>query len=221
MTQSAPKIGLAEADAPPYMEFVGDMEAKYLAEIDPWEQSGQTGDRAEYYTFARERLLSSLSQHVEAEERGLEIGCGYGYLTNLLARQYDMVGLDVSETAIKRAQTLNPGIQYERYDVTAGYVLEPLGKFDFVILSQLWWYVLHELGTVMENCRQYLKPEGLLVLHQAFLHDQKYMKELADGFHGSLQLLMLYDGFRLIEAQYDDTDRRCYNDGLIIMRKVV
>ena len=225
------KTQLPESGEPPYMEFAGDMDAKYQAEIDPWEQSGTTGDRAAYYDYARTKLVRRLQSRLSEEARGLEIGCGHGFLTDMLAQTFDMVGLDISETALKRAVDLNPGIEYKRYDVTADYVLEDIGKFHFVILSQLWWYVLHEIDQVLINCSKYLEPNGLLVLHQAFIDDQKYMKDVADGFDGALKLLMSYNpgillehwkapAFRLVEAHYDDTGLLCYHDGLIILRKV-
>ena len=202
------------------MEFVGDFEAKYKAEDDPWEQSGGTGVRAEYYQFARTKLLARLHNRVKERALGLEIGCGYGYLTELLAKRYRMVGMDVSETALKRANMLHPGIEYVLGDITKDGFVPPNEEFHFCILAQCWWYVMHKYETALENCKECLVDGGLFVLHQAFLKEQKYGRDIADGFHGAVKLFMDYPGLRLIEASYEDSGELCYYDGLIILRKV-
>jgi SAM-dependent methyltransferase len=200
--------------------FVGDFDAKYQAEIDPWEQSGSTGERADYYTYSRAKLISRIAARLKPGAKGLEIGCGYGYVSAILAKNYEMTGMDVSETALQRAERLNPGVRYLRYDVTEPYTIDDVGYQHFVLLGQIWWYILHEFNTAMRNCYDYLAPNGLLIISQAFLKDQRYAKDIADGFDGALRLLMALRNFRLVEAHYDDTGMLCYHDGLIIMRKV-
>jgi SAM-dependent methyltransferase len=138
----------------------------------------------------------------------------------MLAQNFDMTGLDVSETAVRRAQELHPGIPFLRGDITAeGFV--PPGEFHFVILAQCWWYVLHELSLTLNNLASCIRPGGFFVLSQAFLKEQRYAKDIADGFDGALRLLMAIPGLRLVEAHYDDTGLLCYHDGLIIMRRFV
>jgi len=78
----------------------------------------------------------------------------------------------------------------------------------------------YELKQALENCKSYLMDNGLLILSQAFLKEQRYAKDIADGFDGALKLLMNYPGLRLIEAHYEDTGLLPYYDGLIILRKV-
>lgn len=218
MNQSLHKSIFSEAGQP-QMDFVGDFDARYKAEIDPWEQSGRTGVRADYYAFSRARILSRLSNRLAELATGLEVGCGYGYLTTILGERFAMTGMDVSEIALKRAQKLNPGFSYLRGDITAeGFV--PPSKFHFVILAQCWWYCLHEIDRTLQNCLACLEPGGLFVLSQAFLKNQQYGLKIANGFDGALRLLMSFPELRLVEAHYDDTGLLCYLDGLIIMRYI-
>jgi SAM-dependent methyltransferase len=210
------------------LSFVGDFDAKYEAEADPWDQSGQVGERAPYYEYSRAKLVSRLAARLKPGAKGLEIGCGYGYVTALLAKNYYMTGMDVAEKAIQRAEHLNPGIEYFRYDVTEPYIIEQAGKFHFVVLGQCWWYILHELPTALRNCLNYLETHGLLVVSQAFLKEQRYGKDIADGFDGALKLLMAFSAnpmsakrsLQLVEAHYDDTGLLPYHDGLLILRKL-
>jgi SAM-dependent methyltransferase len=188
-----------------------DFDAIYRAEIDPWEQSGQSGDMAAYYTYSRFKLMRQLSLRFNEKGCGLEVGCGYGYLTSMLAQKFRMSGVDISPIAIKRAISLNPGISYE-----VGDIVDPdffPGTFHFVVLSQV-WYHLYDLFQVLENCLRCLEPNGLLVLQEG------YRPDCPGGFDATLLLLTSIPDLRLVEAHYDDTGTRCRNDGIIMLRKV-
>jgi len=210
-----------ERDEGVRLDFVGDFEAKYEAEVDPWEQSGESGERAAYYEYSRRKVFRRLVGRLNEDAYGIEIGCGHGYLTEILAKGFHMTGVDVSESALERAEVLHPGINYVRGDITAEGFKCPGAQYHFLVLAQCWWYVLHEFEQTMQNCLDCLMPGGLFVLSQAFLKEQKYGRDIADGFDGALKLLMSYPGVRLVEAHYDDTGLLCYHDGIVMMRKVV
>ena len=221
MSSSNFKLGLkTEYPVPKLGAPFVDFDLIYREEVDPWEQSGTAGDMAPYYGYSRIKLVRRLAERFNANGSGLEIGCGYGYLTDLLAQKFHMSGVDISPTAIKRAMHLHPGIEFELGDVRAPDFFP--GSYHFVILAQLWWYCLDDVEAVIASCLRCLEPNGLLVLSQGFLPSGKtqYGWEIADGFEGALKLLMGRPQLRLIEALYDDTGARCLNDGLIILRKV-
>src|ERR671925_959167 len=70
---------------------------------DPWDLESSAYERDRHA-----RLLKMLEGRRYA--RVLEIGCGAGHLTRLLAPHADhLVGLDVSEAAIDRARTASTG----------------------------------------------------------------------------------------------------------------
>ena len=214
-----------DSGEPPYMEFVGDFEAKYRSEEDPWEQSGATGQRSEYYEFSRPKLYARLHNRIPKGARGCEIGCGFGHVTKMLARRYDMVGVDVSETALKKAEHFNPGLNLRRADITSENFLEvfeswDIPRFHFLILGQCWWYLLHKLDLVLDNALGLLMSDGYLVLSQAFLKEQNYGREIADGFEGAVNIFIKHPRMRLLEASQEDSGELCYYDGLIIARKV-
>ena len=201
------------------LDFVGDFDALYEAEIDPWCQSGTSGIRADYYSYSRRKLVRRLTSRLNSNAYGLEIGSGYGYLTSMLSKPFHMTGMDVSDIAIRRAEQLHPGIEFIRGDVTVDDFV-PVGQFHFVILAQCWWYILHEIDAVVKNCLSMLETNGLLIVSQAFLKEQNYAQDIADGFEGALDLLRRFPTLRLVEAHYDDTGLLVYHDGLLIFRKV-
>lgn len=107
-----------------------------------------------------------LLQFVPAScDRALEIGCGAGTFTRLLARQANHVtATDLSGEMIRVARHLSTG--YPNIDYTVGDVLEtalPANQFDCIVMIA----TLHHLPAepVLEKLKQALTPEGVLILH--------------------------------------------------------
>lgn len=199
------------------LRFVGDFEALYQNDSDPWFQSAESGAMAEYYAFSRHRLAETL-RHYRAG-RGLEVGCGHGYLTAYLQKSLcvTMTGMDVSQAAIEKAQELHRNRYLVRDIIAPDF--GPPGQFGFVLWGQVFWYVLHEINRAVLNTLRCIEPGGLFVISQAFLAQQRYGTEIADGFEGAVDLFRSYDDrLRLIEARYDDSERYVHRDGLLIFR---
>jgi SAM-dependent methyltransferase len=98
-------------------------------------------------------------------DRALEIGCGTGTFTRLLATQANHVtGLDLSGEMIRVARhrsTGYPNIVYSVGDVLAMDL--PVSQFDCIVIIA----TLHHLPaeSVLEKLKQALTPEGVLILH--------------------------------------------------------
>ena len=98
-------------------------------------------------------------------DRALEIGCGTGTFTRLLARQASHVtATDLSGEMIRVARRRSTGHTNINYSV--GDVLEmnlPVSQFDCIVMIA----TLHHLPTepVLEKLKQALTPEGVLILH--------------------------------------------------------
>lgn len=189
----------------------------YTAEIDPWEQSGTLGVRADYYNYSRRKLMRRLSGRLTAEACGLEIGCGHGYVTEMLSKAFNMTGLDISEVALKRARQMQAGIEFVQGDITNIDFAMP-DSYHFVVLPQCWWYIVDKLRIAINNCIQCLEPNGLLVMSQAF--PKKDFAEDDETFDWALDSLRAFPSLQLVECHYDDTGLLAYHDGLIIMRKI-
>lgn len=98
-------------------------------------------------------------------ERALEIGCGTGTFTRLLARHTEhVVATDLSSEMIRVARERSTDYQDIEYSV--GDVLEtnlPPNHFDCIVLIA----TLHHLpnALVLAKLKPALKPEGVLILH--------------------------------------------------------
>lgn len=207
-------------DQPGGLRLVGDFEALYAEESDPWSQSAESGEMAAYYDFSRRRLVESLRAY--SLESGLEIGCGHGHVAAEIQRTLciRMTGMDVSPSAVARATVLHPAQSFFTGDLISGG-LELPAKFGFVLWGQIFWYVLHRFSMAIRNTLRCVEKGGLLVVSQAFLREQRYGTEIADGFEGTLRLFDQYrDRLRLIEARYDDSNRFVHHDGLLVFRVI-
>lgn len=208
------------------LEFVGNFEALYLEQTDPWEQSGTTGQMKEYYERSRQKLNDCL-RFVPARSL-LEIGCGLGYTTHLIQDNFKncvVDGMDISPTAIDKAKNIFPKFNFFVGDIKSNnFCLNK--KYDVILLNQLLWYVLESLDQVFFNCFSNLNSGGHVVISQAFFNaksSQKYGKEICDGFQGLLNYLSnnTKSFFEVIYEEYNDSTNDLIHDhGLIVLRKL-
>ena len=97
--------------------------------------------------------------------RALEVGCGTGTFTRLLAGQADHVtAIDLSGEMIRIARERSTG--YANIDYSVGDVLKmelPVSQFDCIVMVA----TLHHLptGPALEKLKLALKPDGVLIIH--------------------------------------------------------
>ena len=86
---------------------------------------------------------------------------------------------------------------------------------------QILWYVLEALPNTMENIGRLLQPSGYLVFANAFLKEQKYGREIIDGFDGLLSYLLQNhtEQYHVIYAQIDYSGKYLFDDGILILQK--
>ena len=204
------------------LEFIGDFEGLYQNVFDPWEQSAIKGDMSNYYNRSRKRLLDNI--YPKNNSKILEIGSGFGFVTKLISDTYPFAschGLDISKTAIKKASNLFPEIKFFVGDICSDKFNIP-EKYDIVILSQLLWYILEKFPIALDNCSKIMNNSSELIITQAFLKkNQKYAKDIMDGFHSLEQYLRLNppNGMEIVFSDYDENDDFVHYDGIVILKK--
>jgi len=119
------------------------------------------------YAFKDERtqpavdLLSRIPKF--APGRVVDLGCGPGYSTELIARLYpraEIIGVDPSANALQTAQTLLPGIQFEQVDIGEWTPNEP---YDLIFSNgALQWLPNHR--NLVPKLLSSLKVGGFLAL---------------------------------------------------------
>lgn len=108
------------------------------------------------------RLVESL---LPRSGRIMDLGCGYGFFTNLLglaSPDREVIGIELNERKLRFAHQGLKNVRFLCGDIT-GMELEPC---DAIVI----FHVLHHLRSheeqerLLENCRRYLKPNGQLVV---------------------------------------------------------
>ena len=134
-------------------------------------QSGQFASRyqvmaddvySKCFTYSRHRLHQWLDQYLPANGEGLkvlDVGCGTGYLMQLLReRGYEVVGVDGSAEMLEKARITNPDAELRQADV------EKLpfenASFDFAICIEVLRYLPANDSCWREMARV-LKPGGV------------------------------------------------------------
>lgn len=188
------------------MNFIGDFEGLYKTEKSPWGQDGSDERLRDYYIESRLRLADLLDQ---IEGNVLEVGCGHGYVINELSEDFNKKfrGMDISETAIKKAKSLFPHLDFEVGDIITTKVTE-----DIVILNECLWYVMHRFGQVLSNI-----DSKYLIINMGFLKEQKYGKIYIDGWNGLLKTLLDYN-YTILHANYDSNADPLMN-GVVLCSK--
>lgn len=108
---------------------------------------------------------SQIEPYVPRKGFVLDLGCGYGAFTNLLAAlssERRLLGLDLDVEKIKHAHRGLPNARFQSADVTQA----PMEPADCILLI----HVLHHLGSYDEQrlllmeCVKRLKPSGRLII---------------------------------------------------------
>lgn len=116
--------------------FRGDFEGMYRSEeVEQFDSWGQD----DLARIVPQMSLAILGRYNFG--RVLDIGCGKGSFTHLLKKQNNYVrGLDISETAIQKASTRHPSIDFAQADLNR---IESLGpeRFDLTVAMAVLYYV--------------------------------------------------------------------------------
>jgi len=109
-------------------------ERLYSAHADPWGFATSAYERAKY-----DATLAALG--TERSRRALEVGCAIGVLTARLAGLCDrLLAVDVSDTALKAAQTRCEGLDNVELQRMTLPGEAPTGRFDLIVLSEVVYY---------------------------------------------------------------------------------
>jgi SAM-dependent methyltransferase len=192
------------------LDFVGDFDGLYKNDQDPWGQSGSDERLKEYYKYSRNKLVEMIQPLLDAWETNyiLDVGCGFGYSTNNLrtnlSGDVSVTGVDICKTAVEKAVKLFPELCFLVDDICSpDFSLK--AKYDIIIMDELLWYLLENLSTVFQNINKALKDNGYLIFVNGFPRDQRYGKEIMDGFSGLIgYVLSNRDEYELIKAERDN-----------------
>ncbi|HWC87750.1 MAG TPA: class I SAM-dependent methyltransferase [Solirubrobacteraceae bacterium] len=153
-----------------------------------------------------------LGARISAGERALDLGCGTGAFTALLASAgADVIGADVAEAALARARSTHPGLSFSLVPIDGPLPFED-SAFSLVWASEV---VEHVADTArwLSEVRRVLAPGGRLLLTTpahgrlgvALRGVEHYSQPLGDHLHlytrRSLRELLTDFGFSDIDVR--------------------
>ena len=122
-----------------------------------------------------EQVTAILQRHGIKEELVLDLGCGTGTLTELLAKKgYDMIGIDVSEEMLERAIE-----KREESGLPILYLLQDMREFELYGTVKAVVSVCDSLNYLLEDedvietfrlVNNYLDPEGIFIFDFNTVH---------------------------------------------------
>ena len=142
---------------------------------DYWNGRSSTFDNSPGHVIANRReetaWKSLLQEKIgETAKRVLDIGTGTGFLSIMLAEMgYEVVGLDISEEMLKRAnkKAMDRGVELEFKLGDAENLPFETGSFDAIVNRAVLW-TLPDPKKALTEWRRVLKPGGRLCF---FLHE--------------------------------------------------
>jgi len=159
-------------------KLVGDFEGLYRNFKDPFAQS-----RKEKFETSKAAIINYCNLLQEKQKKKLitlEIGCGFGQLTQKLEKMgFNAFGTDISETAIKKAHAKSQKNKKRFFTSNfLNYSLYTKINPDIIIMSEISWYVLSELKSFLRFIKKKFKNKYLIhTLAIYYPGHQKYGRE--------------------------------------------
>lgn len=139
------------------------------------------------------QILSHRTLPSQQKPRLLDLGCGNGTLSHLIAQQgYQVVGVEESESGFKEARFNFPDCHFIQASIYDLPYAELENSFDIVISSEVIEHLLYprELVRAAKKC---LKPNGRLIITTPY---HSYLKNLVLALLGQMDqhFTALWDG---------------------------
>lgn len=175
-------------------KFIGAFEEMYQNVEDPWHH----GDATRIYY---DMILYLMDRHQICSVDGgkiLDIGCGKGAFTARLKKyrpSAQILAVDIAPVAIKKAEQkyAHPDIDFRVMDIQKEYKSFTEDSFDFIVMSDIMWYILPNFEKIVSGLKKCLKDSGHLLINQSFYAPgkQKYGSEIVSSVEDMLQLIPL------------------------------
>jgi 2-polyprenyl-3-methyl-5-hydroxy-6-metoxy-1,4-benzoquinol methylase len=166
--------------------------------IKHYEYQYQSAHSSHHHAYLLKPLMEMISEysfifHNQKKLRILDIGCGNGSLSNLIAQQgYEVVGVEESASGVKLAKHNFPNCHFIQGSIYNFPYAEIRDKFDIVIAAEVIEHLFFP-KELLKSAKNTLKPYGCLILTTPY---HGYLKNLLLAVTGKMDqhLTTLWDG---------------------------
>lgn len=129
-------------------QFVGRFDDMYKDFDDPWHQSEQ---RVALESYSRWATILHIRRF--GIKSLVECGAGLGSFTHLIGKETGarVTGIDISETAVRKARDRYPDLRFEIDTVDK---LSSYRDHDAVLFAEITWYLLDQFDSLLELLRR-------------------------------------------------------------------
>jgi SAM-dependent methyltransferase len=158
-------------------EFIGEFDEMYRKFDDPWHQSNE-----DHYASLSRRSVCYYLEKYDIDSI-VEWGCGLGstsrYIKENTQKEIDILGIDISATAIERAKTASSNISFKVDDISN---ISNYNDYECFFFSEITWYLLEgeKLDNIFEEIRINFSGKGKYLIHNLVFYKndaQKYGRE--------------------------------------------
>jgi ubiquinone/menaquinone biosynthesis C-methylase UbiE len=193
-------------------------EQQLQVEFNRWAEEGRGEEMERHHIPITEPVLSMMD--LKAGDRVLDLGCGAGWATRLLARRVAandsngrkdglVVGIDISDEMIRRARENSREFRNIEYLVGSAEQIPWKSDFFDKVLSVESFYYYPDQDRALQELRRVMAPRGRLFILINLYRDNPYslrwVQELKVPVHARseaeyVELLSMHD-FEKVQAQ--------------------
>ncbi len=146
---------------------------KLQQEFNQWAAAGRGDEMEDHHSDITDQTLALMG--LQPTDRVLDLGCGTGWASRRLARvAAEVVGIDVADEMLRRAEQASPGLSNIRYVWGSAEKIPAPDNYFTKVLSVESFYYYADQGKALGELRRVLAPGGKLFILINLYKDNHY-----------------------------------------------
>src|SRR5436190_9291429 len=156
-------------------QIIHQADQKLQQEFNQWAQAGRGDEMEDHHSDITEQTIALMD--LQPGDRILDLGCGTGWASRRLARiatSGEVVGIDVADEMLRRAEQASAGIGNVRYLWGSAENIPAEDNHFTKVLSVESFYYYVDQGKALDELRRVMAPGGKLFILINLYKDNHY-----------------------------------------------